>query len=187
MRELIIFAVLPEEIRKEVSLMATEMEGTYWLEPKDHHITLTYIGHVEDESVLTIVEKLSKIDMSSFKTTLKGLGIFSNRVKDLSFLWTGIREVELMRELNLKICAILDENGISHVEREVYNPHMTIAIQRGLDKKAYSCFIEENKEYESREFNMEEFVIYDSKSDDDFNRIYETCGVIKLKNNIESK
>lgn len=101
-------------------------KGLKPVEPQNLHITMRFLGEIDERMVDGICEAIGGIEFSPFEVELRGLGAFP---KDgyANVIWIGIqdgrRELEgVAREIESRLMKI----GIPPDERG-FSPHLTIA------------------------------------------------------------
>lgn len=108
----------------------------YWQKPNNLHLTLRFLGEVEEDKIPDIKEALDKAryQFTPFDITFKGLGAFPN-FESPRILWMGVQSPVLFTFQNVIEC-ILRNLGIPPEYRK-YQPHVTLASGRleGIDKK----------------------------------------------------
>lgn len=110
--------------------MLMRREKFRWVPENDLHITLRYIGDIDDKDIDKIKNRLkSSVDeFNSFYLQLKGLGNFGSRV-----LWAGIEDNQELIDLQEKIDNVL-KPLIGNEYRE-YFPHITLARINYMNNK----------------------------------------------------
>jgi len=152
---------IPEDISKNISSIQTGPENIKWVKPENFHITITFLGQIEDDIFNSIKKPLSEISFNQFKINLKSIGYWQSGV-----LWIGASNWLELPNLKDQIDKKLLEIGIK-IEPKPYVPHVTIARPKGrpMDKSLRS-FIESNKNFSTTSFTAKEFVLFESIQDD---------------------
>jgi len=87
---------------------------------KDFHLTLLFIGEVEDDA--SVIESLRKVNFSEFELKFGKYGVFPN-LKKPRVLWLGFEESKEILELQKSI-----SKGLPGIKEDYpYSPHLTIA------------------------------------------------------------
>jgi RNA 2',3'-cyclic 3'-phosphodiesterase len=99
-----------------------------WVRPESVHLTLKYLGSVEEEMVeklLTTINPLLKIQ-SSITVNIQGLGVFPE-LRRPRILWIGCRgDISSLITLVSQIEASLELLGWP-LESKPFHPHLTLA------------------------------------------------------------
>ncbi len=113
------------EVQSEISLSSAKIK---LVEPENLHLTLKFLGEVEESRIPVIVEALSEAvsGFKEFKITLEGVGAFP-KVSRPNVIWIGVGDG---RESLIELANSV-ENSLKRIgfpkERRPYEPHLTIA------------------------------------------------------------
>jgi len=124
-------------------------------EPETLHLTLKFLGEIEEGKVEELKKELTKIKLRKFKVSLGELGMFNDRI-----LWIKLNGKEIW-ELQKQIDNLLESLGF--VKEERFMSHITIArIKKVLDR---NIFLEYIKNLKHREVGFEacEFIFKKSE------------------------
>ena len=120
---------IPAEIR---AALAGYMERAHALTPEARlarveglHVTLKFIGHVDDAVVEPIKVALGSIKAAPFKVKFTGAGFFPNANAARVF-WAGVDGGDPLQRLASSIDAALEKLGFQR-ETKPYHPHLTLA------------------------------------------------------------
>jgi 2'-5' RNA ligase len=132
---------LPEELRKKMAGLAKEldMDGIRPVKQENMHITLRFIGEVDEQKAKEIQEQLKSVEFEKFSCMVKGTGVFPN--KDyVRVIWTGIESNGKLEELSAKVNNAL--HGIPGDGK--FSAHLTLA--RVKKKVDVNEFIDKHQE-----------------------------------------
>lgn len=157
---------IPEHVKKNlwqvIQNIKKELTGIKWVEPHNLHITIKFLGELEDEKVLSLLEILEKrlSHSGTFTLKLKSFGFFPD-IRRPRVFWVGVEDRgENLKKLWKEIENIVPKFGVSRDNRS-FTPHLTLArIKRPVKIKKSS--LEELKEFESSSFNVDTLVFYKS-------------------------
>ncbi len=102
-----------------------------WVTPENVHLTLKFLGDVDERKVDEISGKVSDACKGTrpFEMSLKGLGAFPNARRP-SVIWVGVDDGrEDLADLNGKIERELEAIGFEREKRK-FSPHLTIGRLR---------------------------------------------------------
>lgn len=121
-----------------------------WVRPQGMHITLKFLGDIEEESIPGIGAWMQKaVDgIEPFVIHLVGTGVFPG-MKKPRVLWAGIREgAEDLKKIQEDLDSRLSEIGFPR-EARPFRPHMTMGrIKEIHDPKRLKARIERYREAE---------------------------------------
>jgi len=99
---------------------------------KEFHLTLKFLGDVEESKLEDIKKQLSNVSFESFTAKLNCTGVFPNE-KLIRVLWVGIEPADKITEIQKKVEASLE--GFEPDKR--FHPHITLArVKFVKDRKA---------------------------------------------------
>ncbi|HEV7675678.1 MAG TPA: RNA 2',3'-cyclic phosphodiesterase [Candidatus Angelobacter sp.] len=120
---------IPAEIRarlreymERARLLAPEAR---WARVEGLHVTLKFVGHVDDGVVQQIKSALASIKAAPFEVKFAGIGFFPNP-KAARVFWAGVDGGENLPRLASTIDAALEKLGFPR-ETKPYHPHLTLA------------------------------------------------------------
>lgn len=138
---------LSEEIRKNLQPFqkALDFEGVKLVEPENLHITMFFLGEIDERTAAKVVEAMGKITVPKFELNCSGVGVFPNP-NFIRVAWAGCENENLtkiyeqlapeMRKLRYKI--------------EPFRGHVTVA--RVKDPKAKEKVQKALAKFEGRDF-----------------------------------
>jgi 2'-5' RNA ligase len=144
---------IPEEIKEKIMKIEKELEekikeSAKFVERENLHITLKFLGEIEENKAQKIKEIINSIPFTPFKIKLKGVGVFPNE-KFIRVIWIGGESKELE-----DIAKYLDEKLKSEkFKSEEFIIHLTIA--RVKSKVNISDFLKKYQGYEFGEFEVD--------------------------------
>ncbi|MCX7821790.1 MAG: RNA 2',3'-cyclic phosphodiesterase [Brevinematales bacterium] len=155
---------LPEELKdivyQTIKFFKEKYNNAINYVPKENlHITLKFIGEINEKDFMSIKNSLEKVKFSPFKAELKGLGcfpdIFNERV-----LWIGVKdEDECFTKLYHNIISFLPEKFKK--DDKTFSPHLTLARLKEKPLKSFISLIDKEKDF--GDFTVSSFQLYESK------------------------
>lgn len=147
----------PEEIIEEIIKIQSALPEFIGkkIEKDNLHLTLKFLGEIDEEKLERVKNKLSRVQLLSFKSELTEIGIFSK--EDLRIVWIGVSKCD---ELQKRIDSSL-ENLFKKEQR--FMSHLTIArVKKVKDKNK---FIHELKDISrpKTSFDVKEFYLMKSE------------------------
>jgi 2'-5' RNA ligase len=164
---------IPTEVRDGFAALIAELRAAdssfsksraRWVRPENLHVTLKFIGHVDNGKLDAIRAALAEVRLDSpAELRFHGLGFFPNGKRPRVF-WAGIEASPNLPPLAGEIEARLAKVGIAGETRE-FTPHLTLArfdppgISDGL-----SAIAQENVVREFGAVRTGEFHLFESKT-----------------------
>ena len=122
---------IPEEIKekvKEIQEKLPEFIGKK-TEVKNLHLTLKFLGEIDEKVIEKVKERLSQIKLNKFETDIGKLGVFSE--KFIRIVWLSLTNCEeLQKEVDEKLKNIFDKESR-------FMSHLTIARIKGCDREEF--------------------------------------------------
>jgi 2'-5' RNA ligase len=136
-----------------------------WVQPAGMHLTLKFLGDVEDGMVPKIAEQIQRacLHRAPFSVTLQGAGVFPG-VKRPRVLWVGIGEGrEQVKEIFQDLDPLLGEIGFPR-ETRPFHPHVTLGRIKGLEDRAgFAARVVERRETEVGTMRVEAVHLIESR------------------------
>ena len=126
------------------------------VEPKNVHITLKFLGDIEEEKIDEVEEimKTATEGMGSFDIKLKGTGAFPNQ-NYMKVIWIGIEGGEQISVIADKIDEDLSKIGFEREKRK-FSAHLTIGrVRSAKNKDQLIQIIEKYKEFEFADMKVD--------------------------------
>jgi len=145
---------LPPELKLRLSLLATGVPGAKWVDAGNYHVTLRFIGEVDEGTASDIDAALAQIHAPPFSLTLAGVGQFGDAKPRA--LWAGIEKNPPLAHLRDKVEHALVRAGIEPDTRR-YAPHVTLARLRNVDVPKLQEFLTLRALWRAEPFRVERF------------------------------
>lgn len=147
----------PEHIKKEIEKIQKVLPKFIGnkIKQKNLHLTLKFLGNINEEQIELIKKKLSEIKFKKFTCKINKLGVFSE--KFIRIIWLNIIGIDNFQKIiDKKLSEIGFEKGIN------FKGHITIARVKIIKNK--SAFLRKiNKiNIPELEFNIKSFELKES-------------------------
>ncbi|MBI4684821.1 MAG: RNA 2',3'-cyclic phosphodiesterase [Nitrospirae bacterium] len=127
---------LSDDIRNVIDLHITRLRETRadikWVQAKNLHLTLKFLGKTSDELIPEIQKRLCSIagKHENFFLNLYGAGVFPN-IKNPRVVWLGLQDSEEIVRIQRDIDESMAGLGFEK-EGRGFSPHLTIGRVRSL-------------------------------------------------------
>lgn len=152
---------IPEQIRGHLSMLRAGLNGARWIDPDNYHITLRFLGDVDDRTAQEFADGLSLIQADAFELRLDSLGSFGGR-KPRS-VWAGTAPTEALMRLQKAHERAARHAGLPPKARN-FKPHVTLARLRGISAPAVAGFLQQSGGFVSTPFPVTRFVLFSSRA-----------------------
>ena len=152
---------IPPDIAADLAMLRGGVAGARWVDVENYHITLRFIGDIDDRTAGEAAAILDEIHRPSFTVTLDGLSWFGAdkpraivaKVKPTPPL------VELQADQERKLRRV----GLEPEPRK-YTPHVTLARLRQTSIHAVADYLSSRGYFPSRQFEAKRFVLFSSRA-----------------------
>jgi len=160
MPRLFIAVDLPAALKTAFSGFSGELPLARWVSPEELHLTLRFIGEVDQGTLSAISSALSRIRFAPFPLTLGGVGHFPPGQRP-RVLWVGLAPCPALMQLQMELELALLEIGIP-AEGRRFSPHLTLARLKETLPAAVSAFEIRHRDLACPPFEVGEFILYSS-------------------------
>jgi len=116
---------LPPETKLALSALARGLPGVKWVDPGNYHVTLRFIGEVDEGMAEDIDAALTTIRARRFALRIAGVDLFGGADRP-RLLYAGVERAAALVELRDKVAAALGRAGVPP-EGRIFTPHVTLA------------------------------------------------------------
>ena len=120
---------LPERTRATLSGLAIGIPGAHWVPEENLHLTLRFIGEVDEDEANDLHDALSAVRAPAFTLEIAGTGVFETARKPHT-LWASVAKSDPLVRLQGKVESALVRAGLKREERK-FKPHITLARLKG--------------------------------------------------------
>ncbi|HEY4263999.1 MAG TPA: RNA 2',3'-cyclic phosphodiesterase [Micropepsaceae bacterium] len=151
---------LPETVRDRLTALEGGVPGARWAGDEQLHLTLRFIGEVDENVANDIDDALAGIRTPAFALELAGVGEFGG--KKPRALWAGVRANDALLHLQRKIETALQRIGLPAEERK-FSPHVTLARMHSAPQEKIVQFLTQHALFASGPFPVDRFVLFSSQ------------------------
>ncbi|MEM1200389.1 MAG: RNA 2',3'-cyclic phosphodiesterase [Pseudomonadota bacterium] len=152
---------LPEDVALGLSFLAGGVHGARWIDRENYHLTLRFIGDIENGAANELVEALEAVTPSRFELELSGAGYFGGAKPRA--IWAGVKAPQDLEQLQARQERVCQQLGLAPEQRK-YTPHVTLARLKGrVSVMETEHFVARNATFKSRPFEVESIGLYSSR------------------------
>ncbi len=159
MPRLFVGIAIPDNIAETLLRLQSGVRGARWRPKENFHITLRFIGDVQDILVTDIDHALSDIEHAACDIRLKSTGEFGH--KKPRAIWTGVEDEGTLSRLARKTDTALQRIGFEPEGRK-YVPHVTLAYLKHTRTDHVQTYLQSTAHFQSDAFHIDHFVLYES-------------------------
>jgi 2'-5' RNA ligase len=154
MLRLFVGIAFPPELKLRLSLLCGGVAGARWVDAGNFHLTLRFIGEVDEGTAADIDEALSRLKARRFTLQLAGAGLFGNGKPRQ--LWVGVEREPVLCTLQRKIEQALIRAGLPPEPRK-FSPHVTLARLREASPLDLQRFLAANARFRAEPLTVDRF------------------------------
>lgn len=165
-RAFIAIEIGPEVIGRisaAIDQLRPQIFGLRWVNDRNFHVTLRFLGDVEEGQIEHIGAALHEHihPFPRFSINAKGLGVFPD-LRRPTVLWVGLVATELA-SLVARLESPLERLGFA-AEKRSFTPHLTIGRWRQTDRagKSIGQTLESWKDYQFGASDVDEVILFQS-------------------------
>lgn len=151
---------IPPDLAMDLSSLRGGLFGARWIDAENYHITLRFIGDIDDKTANEVHATLEKVRRPSFTVTLEGLGSFGG-ARPRALIARAKSEPALI-ELQAEHERLMRRIGMAPEPRK-YTPHVTLARLRTASCAAVADYLAARGYFFSRRFEARRFVLFSSR------------------------
>jgi 2'-5' RNA ligase len=161
MPRLFVAIELPDEVKRRLAALQTDIPGARWVKPDAMHLTLKFIGdQVPETQIRSIRAALAGIEQARFTLAVRGVGRFPPGMKQAPrVLWAGIVDQPALKQLQSAVARALEPLGFEP-ERRGFNPHITLArVQGDRAGLGAAALLERERGFDGGAFEVRHFAL----------------------------
>ena len=161
MMRLFVGLEIPEKVKEQLMALDKNLVGALWKSADKLHLTLGFVGNVEEPLAEELMRELKFIRFPAFHLSLKEIGYFATG--DIPHhLWAGVAEDKALHELQEKVETVVHKLGLDEQNKFKFHPHVTLAKLQGANLSDVMAYISKNNLFHSDLFLVESFCLFSS-------------------------
>ncbi len=152
---------LPEDLRQRLAGMGAGVPGARWIAPEYLHLTLRFIGEVEETLMDDIDGALGRIRAPAFEVTFDEIGRFGTG-RQPRIIWVGVERCLPLERLYARIEAALTGQGLEP-ERRNFKPHVTLARLKNASPARVGAFLAAHGLFRHGPVPVDRFTLFSSR------------------------
>jgi 2'-5' RNA ligase len=153
---------LPEDVRGWLTSLRGGLKGARWIDPENYHVTLRFIGDVDERTADEAADALARIERAPVSIRLAGLDTFGNRRQPHS-VWARVEPTPALLELQAEQERLLQRIGLP-AEGRRFTPHVTLARLKGASSADVATWLALRGGFELPPFVARSFELMSSRA-----------------------
>ena len=160
MLRLFVALEIPNEVRRTIASIGTGLPDARWVSPESLHITLRFIGEVEEYVAEEVDAELVGIRVRPFTIGLSGLGCFESRNR-VRAVWARVVAGDELTQLQRSIELALRRAGLTP-DTHKFVPHVTLCRLRQVPVEGVVPYLQLHGDFRSVPFVADHFTLFRS-------------------------
>ncbi len=160
MLRLFVALELPYEVRQRVAMLSAGLPEARWVAPESLHITLRFIGEVDEHVAEDIDAELIGVRGRPITISLDGLGCFESRDR-VRAVWARVAAGEELNHLQRSIENAVRRAGLAP-DSHKFVPHVTLTRLRRVSVDVVAPYLAHNGDFRAGPFEVRHFTLFRS-------------------------
>lgn len=160
MQRLFVAIEVPDDIRARMAGLCAGVPGARWVAPENMHLTLRFIGDVDEGVMQDIDAALTRVHAPGFAMTFSGVGCFGSARRPRS-LWVGVEPVDALNTLQSRVEAAVQRAGCPPEGRN-FAPHVTLARFKGGGVARLGDYLAANSPFRAGPIDVRQVTLFSS-------------------------
>jgi 2'-5' RNA ligase len=152
---------IPTEVAAALSLLRGGLPGARWIDPENYHITLRFIGDIDDRLAGEIASLLNGMRRRRFEVRFGSVQAFGGR-KPRAIVVT-VEPIQPLLELQAEHERLMQRLGLEPDGRK-FTPHVTLARLRDSSSYDVAEYLTTRGPVFGSSFHVSRFVLFSAKS-----------------------
>ena len=151
---------IPTDVAAELSMLRGGLPGARWIDPENYHLTLRFIGDVDDQTALEIESLLGRVRRGPFELRFDALSSFGGRRPRAVI--AALAQTQALMDLQAEHERLMQRVGLEPEGRK-YTPHVTLARLRDVSSRDVADYLTTRALFGPLPFAVSRFVLFSSR------------------------
>ena len=138
---------IPPDVGQALATLRGGLPGARWIDPENYHLTLRFIGDVDDSVAHEVASMLGRVKRGPFELYMEGLTSFGGRKPR-----AVVASVAPMQRIGLE------------PEGRKFTPHVTLARLRESSSQQVAEYLSARGYFRTSPFRVSRFVLFSSRA-----------------------
>ena len=152
---------IPDHIQSALNAMCHGLNNARWVPEENRHLTLFFIGEVENGLADDIDSALRQIEVPPVEISLESLGFFAKKER-VHTIYSKAKRTDELVHLQKKVESALVRAGLPPESRK-FTPHVTLARLKPVPVFVAEEYCASQHHPEALTFTAQHFTLYSSK------------------------
>ena len=137
------------------------LPGARWIDPENYHLTLRFIGDVDDVTAQEVALMLGRVKRVAFDLYLEGLMSFGGR-KPRAVV-AAVAQAQALLDVQAEHERLMQRIGLEPEGRK-YAPHVTLARLHDSSSRAVAEYLSARGLFRTPAFRVSRFVLFSARA-----------------------
>jgi len=152
---------IPSDVRQGLATLRGGLPGARWIDPENYHLTLRFIGDVDDDIAHEIASMLGRVKRMPFELHLEGLTSFGGR-KPRAVV-ASVAPARALLDVQAEHERLMQRIGLEPEGRK-FTPHVTLARLRESSSQQVAEYLSARGFFRTSSFRVSRFVLFSSRA-----------------------
>jgi len=152
---------IPSDIGQVLGMLRGGLPGARWITPDNYHLTLRFIGDVDDMIAHEVASMLGRVKRGTFELHLEGLTSFGGR-KPRAVVAT-VAPAQPLLDVQAEQERLMQRIGLEPEGRK-YLPHVILARLRASSNRDVAEYLSARGLFRTTTFRVSRFVLFSSRA-----------------------
>ena len=152
---------IPSEIGQALSMLRGGLPGARWIDPENYHLTLRFIGDVDDVVAHEVESMLGRVKRGPFDLRMEGLTSFGG--KKPRAVVASVSPAQALLDVQAEQERLMQRIGLEPEGRK-FTPHVTLARLRDASSHAVADYLSSRGYFRTASFHISRFVLFSSRN-----------------------
>jgi len=152
---------IPSDVGQALSSLRGGLPGARWIDPENYHLTLRFIGDVDDMTAHEVASLLGRVKRGAFELHMEGLTSFGGR-KPRAVV-ANVSPAQALLDVQAEQERLMQRIGLEPEGRK-YTPHVTLARLRESSSRDVAEYLAARGFFRTSPFKISRFVLFSSRA-----------------------
>ncbi len=152
---------IPSDVGQALSSLRGGLPGARWIDPENYHLTLRFIGDVDDITAHEVASLLGRVKRGAFELHMEGLTSFGGR-KPRAVV-ANVSPAQALLDVQAEQERLMQRIGLEPEGRK-YTPHVTLARLRESSSRDVADYLAARGFFRTSRFKVSRFVLFSSRN-----------------------
>jgi 2'-5' RNA ligase len=152
---------IPPEVGQALASLRGGLPGARWIDPENYHLTLRFIGDVDEMTAQEVASLLERVKRNAFELHLEGVMSFGGRKPRA--LIAMVAPARPLLDVHAEHERLMQRIGLEPEGRK-YTPHVTVARLRDSSNRQVAEYLSARGYFRTSPFRVTRFVLFSSRA-----------------------